>query len=582
MVYCSAVNMPYRDDYTFLVDVIHLKAMPITIQSLVDILLVPHGPHNEHMIVFARLSAILDYLIEGELNFRTLFFVGNMMLIATVLLLHHIARRAGLKGVQIVPIALLLFQPQYYESTTTWAICALQHVPALLFAFLAFYLLSRPSTLLFILSIPMAWLAAFSNGNGLAVLMAGFLMLLVAGQRRRLAIWLMFSVVSFLMYYQYTHAHQSSSALGNLIHPLRVLGGFFVLSGSLGVLFTRSLVWIGVLGLGSTLVSLSVVGTLLIRLTGFSHWLKRLPPVLQQFVIKWSVPGSQTGSIPLIACYFYLIITILGIAFARSLGWHYGLLSPRFIWFTTVLVAVGYLLTMIWLRPVYRVRTGHVVLLFSLYFNLHSYWLNLDEIVTIRKSLISDLHNWRENELLITMPSDEKTFDRYYGVILREAIQKGIYSLPKAEFESAVASPSILIDNHLRLVEKDSIFSYVERQHDELTLASNALPPISTGMNGAYLLLQSTQHTFVWPVDQSAGKLARFLLNGKPIVSANVATIFMDMLPEASYRVGRLYKPNGQWQATYSNTVIKVEPTTSPALGVLPNRLSALTVPQFH
>lgn len=127
-----AVNMPFLDDYTFVLDQLHLQATPWTLRELVRVLFFPHG---EHVIVFARLTAILDYWLEGELNFRTLFWVGNVTLVGTAVLLVRLARQGGLSPALIVPVPWLLFQPQYYENTMTWAICALQHIPALFLAF---------------------------------------------------------------------------------------------------------------------------------------------------------------------------------------------------------------------------------------------------------------------------------------------------------------------------------------------------------------------------------------------------------------------------------------------------------------
>lgn len=560
-VYQLSVNMPYMDDYTFLVDIIHLKASTYTARELADIVLVPHGPHKEHMLVFARLAAMLDYLIEGELNFRTLFFVGNGTLIATVLLLFYIARRAGLSGGQILPIAFLLFQPQYYEITMTWAICALQHVPALFFAFLSFWLLTQSSTALFILSFPVAMLATFSNGNGMAVLISGCLMLLVSRRYTRLISWVIFSLVSFFLYHHFTHVQPSVVDVStNMTHPLRVLGGFFLLSGSLFSLFTQSIAGLSVLGVFMTALLIVVLGTLVVYLTGFSHYLNRLPVFLQTVLLKWSVPPGRAAVLPLIACYFYLTITIVGIAYARSIGWHYGLLLPRFIWFTTVLVVVGYLLLMIWLRPAYRVRVSQVVLGLSVCFAITSYWFTIGEVMTMRKALTSDCHNWRQNGLLVSMPSGEQGYGQYYSMILRQSIEQKIYHLPTPDFEHQIGQQPARIDTQLKLVERERLFRYAEHQLDDMILAKNALPPVGPGpgSNSAFLLLRSNKHVFIWPVDQSIRKLAHFLVDGKPVPDGSLVTVYEDMLPEASYQVGLLDKVNGQWKATYSPKTIKV------------------------
>ncbi|GAB4019672.1 hypothetical protein GCM10028773_23180 [Spirosoma koreense] len=190
-----------------------------------------------------------------------------------------------------------------------------------------------------------------------------------------------------------------------------------------------------------------------------------------------------------------------------------------------------------------------------MFFNGWSYWVNLDEVTNVHKSLNSDLHNWRENQLLITMPAGQRTYDKFYSQILGEAIKEGVYRLPEPQFESALVSTQEYTDNPLKLIEKDSTFKQGERKHEQLTLTRNP----TQNWKQAYLLLRSRQHTFVWPVDQSRYKLAYFLQNGDPVPPGEVATIFLDMLPKASYQVGILYEVDSHWEAAYSREVIPVK-----------------------
>jgi hypothetical protein len=82
---------------------------------------------------------------------------------------------------------------------------------------------------------------------------------------------------------------------------------------------------------------------------------------------------------------------------------------------------------------------------------------------------------------------------------------------------------------------------------------------VSPAENSAFVVLRSKEHVFVWPVDQSIRKLARFLMDGKPVPNGNLVTVSEDILPEASYQVGLLNEVNGQWKATYSSKIIDVD-----------------------
>ncbi|MBC3785553.1 hypothetical protein [Spirosoma utsteinense] len=557
MVYSYTINMPYLDDYTFIVDCINLKIAHLTPGQLLTTVFYPHG---EHIIVFARLVAMLDYLLEGELNFRTLFFIGNATLLGTIWVLYRLARQGGLSVLQTLPIFWLLLQPQFYENTLTWAICALQHVPALFFAFSAFYLLSQSSSRSFWGSLPLAFLATFSNGNGLAVLGVGLMVVTVCRSRQYTLIWLLFAAVSGGIFYYFSQFSAAAPVSGNLSHPFRVLGGFFLMSGSMGLLFTRSLTALSLIGIGLTMVFVLVSGTALIRRIAPAYWLRYAPDWLRNRIGSWSVPTGQPVSISLIAGYLYLVITLAGISFARGQGWHYGLILPRFIWFATVSLVVGYLMVMLWVKPDYRKTIGWSVVCFSIAFNTFAYWSSFAEVKTINQSLLSDFHNWRENRLLITMPANKRGNDSFYATLMEAAIREGVYKMPPAPLDLTnrrQTSQAAL----KALVTKDSSFSLDERRYRYLTIDPTALAPLSQqpfNQTAAYLLLRSARHTFLWPINQSRTKLSLFLVTGHPLQAGPLATIMTDMLPAASYQLGVCYAQKGQWITKYSAETMQV------------------------
>lgn len=561
LVYRFSTNMPYLDDYTFIVDSVNLKLAHLTPRQLLTTVFYPHG---EHVIVFARLTAMIDYLLEGELNFRTLFFVGNSTLLGTAWLLYRMARQDGLSVPQTVPMFYLLFQPQYYENTITWAICALQHIPALFFAFWAFYLLSRSSARSFLFSLPLAFLAIFSNGNGLAVLVAGFLIVLLRRQPKQLIVWLVFTALCGWLYHYLSQFSAAAPVSQNLSHPLRVLGGFFLMSGSMGLLFTRSLPILCLIGMALTFLFAVVIGTTLVRYTGYERWLKLMPVGLQKRLAAWSVATIEPVSLALIAGYLYPLITLVGIAFAREQGWHYGLLLPRFIWFATVAVVIGYLLFMLWLRPAHRPIIGRGVLIFSFLFNAAAYWLTFDEMLVIRQLLSSDFHNWRENKLLITLPANKRSSDSFYATLMEGAIREKVYRMPGVLFKpntnNQAAPDGAAFVGANALIAKDSSFSLDDRQYRYLTIADGALPSPEGlfTIKEAYLLLRSNQHTFIWSINQSNTKLSQFLLTGRSLASGPIVVVMAELLPPAIYQAGICYAQDGQWTTRYSSQQLTV------------------------
>ncbi len=540
MVYRLAVNIPYIDDYTFLVDCIDSQTKGLTLTDYLSRLFHPHG---EHIILFARLTALLDYYIEGSLNFRTLFIVGNLTFVGSVYILYRLAQRGGLKPMYFLPVVLLLFQPQFYENTTTWAICALQHLPALFFAFLAFDLMSRSSEKAFFLSLPIAFLSVFSNGNGLIVFAIGLLIILLSASRTRLFVWLIFTALSLGLYVYVHHTTHSPEIGSNLKHPLRVIAGFFLMAGSVGLLFSRSIGLLMAIGLCEIafvgfLISQTVIRHLTTKkpLLHFSAWLRQ---------IRSSLP--ITGSfVVLSACYLYVVLTLLTISFARSLGWYPSLLLPRFLWFAAMGTATGYLLTLLWLKTRYRLLASRVALAIALIIYCLSYWVNLGELRNVRQLLLSDTHNWRAHKMLISMPVSTNQHDHFYSSILQAAVQKGVYKLPASPLDTDLRKAISLPPIAGPLVQ-DSSFVMGERRIHCLSINSDLPDGTMFDSRDVYLLVKSSTHTFIWPVNRSQTKLAYYLQTGVSNWKASTVWMCADQLPLANYQLSLAWLDNKQW-----------------------------------
>lgn len=541
LVYRFTVNIPYIDDYTFLLDCLSWKQGGFPLSEYLRRLFFPHG---EHIILFARFAVFIDYWLEGTLHFRTLFFVGNLTFLGTVWLLFRQARRGGLQPIQFLPVVFVLFQPQSYENTLTWAICALQHMPALFFAFWTFDLLSRSSTKAFIASLPLAFLGIFSNGNGLAILAVGFLLLLAFNNRRHLVLWSLFTVLSLGVYFYIHHASHSPEVGSNLMHPVRILAGFFLMVGSMGLLVTQSTIVLSLIGMGLFVCTAAIIGLGIIRYTRLSILLNRLPARFRHWLDRYR-PEAMSGNafLVLTACCLYTLITLLGVAVARSIGWYQGLLLPRYVWFTNMAIAVIYLLLLLLLSASYRTRVSQIFLGLAVLFNVFSYWLNLGEVMAVRQSLISDTHDWRENGILVSLPPNTREHDHFYSDVLKTAIQKGVYQLPASPIRAI--APQVVSSSDF--ITEDSTFTLGDRQLRSITIGSAlpALAPFDT--HQYYLQLTSNQHTFIWPVNRSVNKLAQSLITGRTDWAKDLVWLYEDQLPPASYTPALLWSDGSQW-----------------------------------
>jgi hypothetical protein len=190
-----SVDIPFGDDYAVLSFVVNFTN--------------PHAPgkipllfsqHNEHRIVTLRLALLAIYYAAHRINFIYIAFLGNLGLLGIAWLAPKFASPpadisslpAPKRGALLwpwLPVVYLLFQPQHHEILK-WAMCSFTNVYVILFSFLAIFLLSRSEDRrLFVLSIGLSILAAYTNGNGIFVFLIGLLLLLYRKKFRRLAWW---------------------------------------------------------------------------------------------------------------------------------------------------------------------------------------------------------------------------------------------------------------------------------------------------------------------------------------------------------------------------------------------------------
>jgi hypothetical protein len=190
--------------------------------------------------------------------------------------------------------------------------------------------------------------------------------------------------------------------------------------------------------------------------------------------------------------------------------------------------------------------------LISLLFNLISYINTYQEFLYIEDSLLCDSQNWREGKVLSTLPPYSTQYDQYYSAVLDEAIKKKVYKLPDSDIESAlqqVKQASIAST----LFTKDSTFALGQRSIRYLAIADNLpLLPHYIKEKKMYLVLQSDQHTFAWPVQRSNSKLMLNLIIGDSHWSQRTIWLFNGLLPPGQYKVSLLWQSNTEWNKILS------------------------------
>ena len=217
-LYLRAINIPYTDD---IIDILNLMLAMTSDSSLgtrIDTL-VAH--HNEHSTVASRLVYLLVHQIQGEINFRSLSFIANLVLPGLVALFC-----LGCRDKKHIPLValiatLLLCNPRAYTllvwNTATFAwyfVCA--------YAALALYFLGRASLLSLAIAILFAVGSNHSLVSGKFVWLVGlcFLLWQVLVERRRswahVALWLLSAALTLYLYDRGSHQPNTTAVMLSL------------------------------------------------------------------------------------------------------------------------------------------------------------------------------------------------------------------------------------------------------------------------------------------------------------------------------------------------------------------------------
>lgn len=154
----AAVNAPNADDFDILLAALIRFDDAATFSEKIATIFMRHG---EHYVVFARLLAIAQTQIFGQINFAALLIFGAAAPIVTVALFCKLSDLELCQGTLAAAIIMLL--PQYVESLA-WASGGLQHLWVWPF-FLAAYLAAQNEAIFLALIFSVA--ACFTQGNGI-------------------------------------------------------------------------------------------------------------------------------------------------------------------------------------------------------------------------------------------------------------------------------------------------------------------------------------------------------------------------------------------------------------------------------
>ena len=182
-MYQHAINVPLADD---IYDILQVVSGVITAQDKESALQILYAQHNDHRTFASRLIYYGIYLIQGNIDFRTLVFLANLALPLLLGLLYLMARNRGEKYLLLLPAALILFQLRAY-GIILWSMAAFAYFYVFLYGFCCLCCLHQISRKRFVLAIFFASAATFTLASGQVVWLVGFISLLHQSLIRRSA-----------------------------------------------------------------------------------------------------------------------------------------------------------------------------------------------------------------------------------------------------------------------------------------------------------------------------------------------------------------------------------------------------------
>ncbi|MBP8156262.1 MAG: hypothetical protein KAX81_04480, partial [Leadbetterella sp.] len=223
-----SVNIPWWDDFHgIILPVFHLFSdLPFLEKIKLFFSL-----NNEHRVVNDRIFLLIIYLISGNFELKALALLGFINLILIFLVLVRVSKPLFGNRLYLLPIALLIFHAQYYESLQSLMV-PFQNFSVILYVFLTFYFLIYRKNKGLIPGFIFAVLAIFSHGNGILAFLIGALILFFNKRNKDFIIWSFLSFISIILYFWGYKKPEWSSGVSAFSQPLTALRYVFEFFGA--------------------------------------------------------------------------------------------------------------------------------------------------------------------------------------------------------------------------------------------------------------------------------------------------------------------------------------------------------------
>lgn len=561
-VFIYTVNVPYLDDFQILNTIVRVQDEP---QNWWTILA---ENFNGHRFAEIKLLVWLDYLIEGQVNFKTLCIVGSFFLLGFWYFCLKIIRENNIPIYYFIPFTFVLFQPIYHRNIF-WMLSCLQYQQSIFLTIAAYYYLAKYTTKSFVISVILGISHTQINGNAFYIFMLGSLIPLYQGRYKMTIIYGIIGIITGGLFYlnMPTIVGLAGYSFQDLLmsKPKIILGA---LSGFLGgsiEQFTSNHRIIGSFGLLIAIViGLFILGFIFLII---KHLITKLGWQNNKggaILLKYDELFSRRIIMVLMAG--SLLLTAVGVAISRGVFFKELMLVDRYLLYSVVSICVVYLLFIMFSEGKIRKFIGIISLPLSLIFCLHSYYKAIPQVVYYQRSHEADIydlkhHRTTNNKMFGFTPQSLSLFE--------ESLQRKIYIFPESRFDTLENILSQPIDSQYFKQENIS-FKFANKTHDvyggtKILYFNNHdfFLPENDSHNTFFVVLKNEQNNDTFIIYPERPTLIRkeFLINHRLFSTGFTTMIQQDCVKKGRYRIGLLVFENGNADLKYTQQSIDVDNT---------------------
>ena len=524
--YHFSYNFFYQDDFHLLRFVTIFQDSSIPFQQKINAL---YDQHNEHRIIFPRLFVLIDYYIQGHLDWKILNTISALYYLGIFTFFALIIKKINLSNWYVVPVALFIFQPSAYQNFY-WTISIMQQVGNLFWALFLFYSLVYFKPEKFWVSILLIIVLTFTHGNGLFGFGVGGLLLFFQKRYKHLIIWIGLMIIVAGFYFHGYFTAQNSNISGSLSDPIRLIGcfgGFF--GGFIHDFFKNSFqVLITILGGLLFFLVLAIINLKLI----LNHFFETIKPKFQQYFPQ--------ENLFLLACFLYLSITAGLVALSRSWSSIEAGFQNRYLHNSVIALVLFYVTFLHYKSLKFKRDVGVVFLICGVLFNIFNWYSNYEILTLQRNSQEADAVNYQLNNISIV---NDKSFNNNIKPMLDKSFNNGISIFPKSDLTDALVNLEALkstqtLDYQID-IQKDSLleFNISNSNYRDIYEFNNFDLPQK---GNVFVILKSLKNTFISPANHRRNSKSMFLRTGQFFTDGFYASIMTDAMPKNEYQVGIL------------------------------------------